>query len=817
MRRLPTHRVLILCFLILSNISFAQEALKIMPLGNSITFDSNVSDLTTPRLAGERIAYRYKLYQLLIQEGYTFDFVGNRNAGFFHFPDGDNAGFPGIETSGLLELIRTGYNDVEKKYEISPGNYLAKYKPDIILLHIGTNGLQDNTDAENFKNDVNEILNEVDAIESTYSMEIPVFLAKIINRSTYHSPTHTYNDKLGLLAANRSGDILKVVDMENGAGIDYDLEPNGDMADTWHPGNSGYEKMAQEWFEAMEQYNFRAPVVSQVPSQQINEQQIFDTIFLDDYVFDPQERDDEISWHIVSSTFTSLSYQIITGRKLIVTIDNPQWNGTEALTLQASDPMKGGQKYYSDEVEISFTVNFINDTAIITEQVPVSIPEDASYTLSFDDLLVQDADNVYPDDFTLHIESGENYTLLGNTVTPDENFHGDITIPVRVHDGTVYSDYFSFIISVDPVNDVPVITGQNVISTYEDSEFAIGFEHLKVYDVDNLYPEDFSLILDTGANYTLNQNTVVPDENFFGTLEIPVTVSDGQDNSNTFMLSASVLSVNDEPVLNLPQTSFDEDTAINMYLTTWDADGDEDISVSLVERPSWLFYVRSEMRLYGTPRYEDVGEHEATFKLSDGKTSYDTSFILEVIHVNDPPVIEKPLDSLKTNMNEELTISLSDLIVKDSDNVYPDDFNLVLLTGNHYQISDTDGTTIKPDLNFTGYLKVKTMVNDGIDNSDVKEIDVKVLLTNDINELENKARVNVYPNPVSDYINIESRQPFESIELFSLLGGLEYRFADHNKTLTHQINATNYRAGVYILKVHFTNKESFVKKILIKK
>jgi hypothetical protein len=388
---------------------------------------------------------------------------------------------------------------------------------------------------------------------------------------------------------------------------------------------------------------------------------------------------------------------------------------------------------------------------------------------------------------------------------------------VRVHDGNVYSNYFNFNVSVDAVNDVPVITGQNVISTYEDSEFTIGFEHLKVEDVDNLYPEEFSLVLDTGANYTLNQNTIVPDENFFGTLEIPVKVSDGQDNSNTYMLSASVLSVNDEPVINLAQTSFDEDTAINIYLTTWDADGDEDISVSLVERPSWLFYVRSEMRLYGTPRYEDVGEHEATFKLSDGKTSYDTTIILEVVHVNDPPVIEKTLDSLKTNMNEELTISLSDLIVKDSDNVYPEDFNLVLLTGNHYQISETDNTTIKPDLNFTGNLKVKTMVNDGIDNSNIKEIDVKVLLINDISKLDDKTRVTVYPNPVSDYLNIESQQPFVRIELFSLPGTLDYRFADHNKTLTHQINVTNHRAGVYILKVHFTNKESFVKKILITK
>jgi hypothetical protein len=814
---LPAVKTIILGVLMFSGAAFGQEALKIMPLGNSITFDSNVADITNPRKAGDRIAYRYKLYQLLTDEGYTFDFVGNRNAGFFHFPDGDNAGFPGIETSGLLELIRTGYNNIDKEYEISPGNYLEKYKPDIILLHIGTNGLQDNTDAENFKNDVNEMLNEVDAIESTYSMTIPVFLAQIINRTPYHSPTTSYNNKLSQMVSSRSGDEIKLVNMETGAGIVYQLEPSGDMADTWHPNNSGYEKMAQEWFDALENYNFREPVVSQIPSQQINENETFDTIYLDDYVFDPQERDDEISWLIVSSTFENLHSQIVPGRKLVVTSSNQQWNGTESLTLRATDPSKGGQQYHSNQVEVSFTVLFVNDTAIITGQRQVNIPEDSNYTISFDDLFVEDADNTYPDDFTLHIENGEYYTLDENTITPDENYYGELTIPVRVHDGTVYSKYFDFTISVDEINDAPVITGQHTVNTYEDYAFILGLEHLHVEDVDNTYPDDFSITIDTGANYTLNQDTIVPDENFFGTLEIPVTVSDGTDNSNTFLLTVSVLSVNDIPVLMLPQTIFDEDTAINIYVTTFDADGDQDISVSFIERPSWLFYVRSEMRLYGTPKFEDVGEHEATFRLSDGKTSYDTTIVLEVVHVNDPPVIEEAIDSLKTNMNEELTISLSDLVVKDSDNVYPDDFYLILLNGNHYRISETDDATIKPDFNFTGKLKVKTMVNDGFDNSNVKEIDVSVLLINNVPGIHKKVEVIVYPNPVSQYLNIESRQPFENIELFSLPGNLLYRFDGQNKTRTHQVNVTSYLAGVYILKVHFTNKESIVRKVIIKK
>lgn len=816
-RKILTYKLLIIGFLITTNAVFGQEALKIMPLGNSITFDSNVSDITNPRLAGDRIAYRYKLYQLLTNEGYTFDFVGNRNGGFFHFPDGNNAGFPGIETSGLLELIRTGYNNVDDRYEITPypANYLEKYKPDIILLHIGTNGLENSTDAENFKNDVDQILDEIDLIEATHNMQIPVFLAKIINRTPYHSPTSTYNYKLGQLASSRSNDIIDVVDMENGAGIVYSIEPNGDMADTWHPNNGGYEKMAQEWFDAMEDYNFRAPVVSQIPNQHINEQETFDTIYLDDYVFDPQERDDEMTWQIVNSTFVNLNHQILPDRKLVITINDPQWNGTESLTIRAIDPSKGGQQYHSNQVEVSFTVDFVNDVPLITGQFPVTISEDSNYTITFDDLKVEDADNVYPDDFSLDIETGDHYTLIDNTIIPDENFFGNITVPVRIYDGLAFSNYFDFNVTVEAVNDVPLITGQSHVATYEDEAFVVPFDALNVADIDNTYPEDFAIFIEDGENYMLKGDTIVPDENYFGDLYIPVTVFDGIDYSDNYTLSASVLSVNDRPLLHWPQSIFNEDTAINVYLSTSDADGDEDISVSFIERPSWLFYARADMRLYGTPKYEDVGKHEATFRLSDGKTSYDTSFTIEVIHINDPPIIVNTVDSLKTNMNEELTITLSDLIVEDNDNIYPDDFELLLLIGENYQISDIDNKTIRPDLNFTGFLKVKTMVNDGMDNSNVKEIDVKVLLKSDVKEISNSLEVRVFPNPVKDHFVIQSQQPIENIELYSLLGDKKYHFGTQNKKRTHQINVTSYPSGVYILKIYFTTKDTFTTKIII--
>ena len=55
---------------------------------------------------------------------------------------------------------------------------------------------------------------------------------------------------------------------------------------------------------------------------------------------------------------------------------------------------------------------------IITGQVPLIIFEDTPLEISLDHLLVTDADNVYPSDFTLTVLEGQNYTLDGNTITP---------------------------------------------------------------------------------------------------------------------------------------------------------------------------------------------------------------------------------------------------------------------------------------------------------------------------------------------------------------------------------------------------------------
>jgi hypothetical protein len=194
--------------------------IRIMPLGDSITWGLTDGSLTNETTVG----YRQKLYLDLTSLGYNVDFVGSYISGESALPpfDSDHEGVGGIRA----------YEVADKIYEL-----LKVYPPDIVLLHIGTNGIQNPTDVE-------RILNEIDR----YSLDIIVILARIINRKEYHEETTLFNDEVENIARNRiamMGDKILIVDQESAL-----IYPN-DMEDLKHPKQRGYDKMADVWLDGL--------------------------------------------------------------------------------------------------------------------------------------------------------------------------------------------------------------------------------------------------------------------------------------------------------------------------------------------------------------------------------------------------------------------------------------------------------------------------------------------------------------------------------------------------------------------------------------
>jgi lysophospholipase L1-like esterase len=195
---------------------------KIMPLGDSIT-------VGFPELEG----YRRSLFLDLSNSGFSVDFVGSQKNGTGF--DNDNEGHLSYEVNEIRDNVI---------------GWLNSNPADIVLVHIGTNDIQNGQNAAAVVAEVAATLDNINLWESVHS-QVTVILARIILRSdspSWNATTKSFDDTLQTMAQNRiaSGDKIVVVDMENALNYSTDMTSDG-----IHPNLAGYEKMADVWYNAL--------------------------------------------------------------------------------------------------------------------------------------------------------------------------------------------------------------------------------------------------------------------------------------------------------------------------------------------------------------------------------------------------------------------------------------------------------------------------------------------------------------------------------------------------------------------------------------
>jgi hypothetical protein len=103
-----------------------------------------------------------------------------------------------------------------------------------------------------------------------------------------------------------------------------------------------------------------------------------------------------------------------------------------------------------------------------------TMDQDTDLTLVLGDVEVTDPDNVFPADFTLTVQDGDNYSVADNTVTPDVGFAGELTVPVVVNDGTDDSNTFNLTITVTAIldpNNAPAFDSTPVTAATEGTAY----------------------------------------------------------------------------------------------------------------------------------------------------------------------------------------------------------------------------------------------------------------------------------------------------------------------------------------------------------
>jgi lysophospholipase L1-like esterase len=189
---------------------------RVMPLGDSITDGFNVPG-----------GYRVTLWQRLAGAARTVDLVGSGFNGPAELGDHDHEGHSGWRIDQIDANIV---------------GWLRTSSPHTVLLHIGTNDMNQNFDIANAPARLSTL---VDHILATLP-GIELFVAQITPESdaTLESRVRAYNAALpGVL--NGKGPHVHLVDMHSAL-------TTADLADGVHPSAAGYAKMGTAWFSALQ-------------------------------------------------------------------------------------------------------------------------------------------------------------------------------------------------------------------------------------------------------------------------------------------------------------------------------------------------------------------------------------------------------------------------------------------------------------------------------------------------------------------------------------------------------------------------------------
>ncbi|HHF3149102.1 TPA: tandem-95 repeat protein [Vibrio diabolicus] len=362
----------------------------------------------------------------------------------------------------------------------------------------------------------------------------------------------------------------------------------------------------------------------------------------------------------------------------------------------------------------------------------------ASLVITEEQLLAQasdiDSDVLDIQNLELVGDNAEHATLTDNgdgtwTVTPDENFYGEIELGYQVTDGELTDDNI-ININFEAVNDAPIVSGPIVLSTDEDVGITFSADDLlaNASDVegDALSISDISY---SGDNGELVDNgdgtyTFMPNENFNGEVDIDYKVFDGTDEVDTH-LDLTVIPVNDVPVPGAPlHTQMLENGTIIIEakdLLSGATDVDGDIlhleNLLLVDQSQGTLTDNGDNTFTFEPTSNFYGEVNLTFDISDGQASAPSTAKIDVEFVNEGPEVSGPVDAV-VDEDGSITITQEDLLANATD-VDGDNLEAVNLSTNDPNatiVENADGSfTITPSENFFGEIEFTYDVTDAIE------------------------------------------------------------------------------------------------------
>ncbi|ANL45813.1 serralysin-like metalloprotease domain-containing protein [Rhizobium phaseoli] len=406
------------------------------------------------------------------------------------------------------------------------------------------------------------------------------------------------------------------------------------------------------------------------------------------------------------------------------------YNGAVSLSYTVTDGHGG-----SVPASQSFTLDAVNDAPVLSGSAATLAAgtEDTPYTISAADLLAGFSD-VDGDQLSVSGLTANHGALVNNnngtwTFTPDANYNGAVSLSYAVIDGHGGSVPASQSLTLDAVNDAPVLSGNaaTLAAGTEDTPYTISAADLLAgfTDVDGDQLSVAGLTANHGALVNNNDGTwtFTPDANYNGPVSLSYAVIDGHGGSVPASQSFTLDAVNDAPVLSGSAATLaagTEDTpytisAADLLAGFSDVDGDQ-LSVSGLTANHGALVNNNNGTWTFTPDANYNGPVSLSYAVVDGhggSVPATQSFTLDA--VNDAPVLSGSTATLAAGSEDTpYTISAADLLAGFSD-VDGDQLSVSGLTANHGAlVNNNNGTwTFTPDANYNGPVSLSYSVIDG--------------------------------------------------------------------------------------------------------
>jgi hypothetical protein len=311
------------------------------------------------------------------------------------------------------------------------------------------------------------------------------------------------------------------------------------------------------------------------------------------------------------------------------------------LLLTASDA--SGHKSNGVYLDIS-VIKSVNTPVALSQNI--TLDEDSAKAI---ELIATDKDGD-PLTYTI-VTPPANGVYKDGIYTPNANFNGTDKIVYKANDGKFDSDLATISITVNPVNDKPVVKSQKV-TLDEDTRKEI---QLIASDIDG--DKLTTTIVALPLHGTYENGLYIPNANYFGTDKIVYKVNDGTIDSDLATISITINPVNDKPVAVSQDITLDEDTNSSIKLNATDVDGDK-LTTTIVTPPLHGSYKNG---VY-IPKIDFNGIDRIVYKVNDGIIDSDLATIsITVNSVNDKPYAYSQHIVIEDDMNKSIKLSATDI------------------------------------------------------------------------------------------------------------------------------------------------------------